>query len=427
MMKTPRLEKLNKGLVALLLFGMSYLGLMLFLGTSSPFLLVSGTSMEPTLHTGDLLLNKSVAPTEIKVGDVIAFEVPSEVQQRLSMPPKATHRVVGIEGENGQMVFVTQGDNSDVDPFKVPSSMVRGVVVKNLGPLGWPILLLTNKTLLLFLGIPILTFALIVLATLWLSPSGKSEAPAPKRASARATKDAGGLLPKHVGIPLDRLTSAVSTYGVHLQSHTSIIKGMAGSSEGLKEAVQQQNEILVELASVVREMKYYQGQNGDRTEDPDSVNGRKKARNGARVKKANGRKKNHNADQSERPILSRTREERVEELVAEIKAQASGNSGSLNGTTEPVAQPEQANGSNGAGSPVAQPEQANGSNGTGSPVAQPMKAEASGDEHKEDHNGSHAENPPLSPSREERVQAMVAEMENRIKAKLGWNEESKSA
>jgi signal peptidase len=412
-MKATRIEKLNKGLVALLLLGMIYLGLMLFLGTSSSFLIVRGTSMEPTLHAGDMLLNKHVAPTEIKVGDVIAFDIPSDVQQRLRMPPKATHRVIGIEAEDGQMVFVTQGDNSDVDPFKVPSSRVRGAVVKNLGPLGWPILLLANKALLLFLGIPILTFALIVLATLWLSPSEKSRAPASfsgrtasRRASSRATRDAGDLLPSHIGIPLDRLTSAVSSYGVHIQSHTSIIKRMAGSSTGLEEAVRHQNEILAELAAVVREMKYHRGQSDSQPEEPDPVSGHKKAGNGVRAKKANGHDKSHNG---------------TAEHVAQA-AKANGHDKSHNGTAEHVAQAANANGynksHNGIAEHVAQAAKANGHNkshnGTSEHVVQTVNANG----HNKSHNGDQPEKPILSRTKEERVKELVAEIEARIKANL---------
>lgn len=89
---------MNIALVTLLLLGMGYLGLVLFLGTSSPFMLVRGTSMEPTFHTGDLLLSRSVSPTKIEVGDVIAFSVPAEERKRLNLPSTAVHRVLGIEG-----------------------------------------------------------------------------------------------------------------------------------------------------------------------------------------------------------------------------------------------------------------------------------------------------------------------------------------
>jgi len=262
MKKGFRLTKFNLTLVALLLLWTGYLGLMQFLSTSSPFVVVRGTSMEPTLHAGDLLLSRGASPTEVQVGDVIAFEVPPDAQERLKMPATAAHRVIGIEAHQGQLVFVTQGDNSAVDPFHVPSSAVRGVVVKNLGPVGWPLLFLTNRSVWLYLGLPILVFVLIVLATLWLSPREKREAPAP------ATTTVVRTLPRHIGMPLDRLTSAISSYGVHLQSHTSIIERMAGTSDGLEEAIRQQNEILVELAAVVRELKYYRGHNGEEPQPP---------------------------------------------------------------------------------------------------------------------------------------------------------------
>ncbi len=147
---------------------------MLILGTSSPFLIVRGTSMEPTYHSGDLLLAKNIAGTEIEVGAVVAFDIPAEAQERLRMPPTAAHRVLRIEGDQGQLVFITKGDNSDVDPFKVPPDLVRGVVMKNLGPLARPIFFLTDKTVLLFVGLPVLTFVVILLAALWLTPK-KSE------------------------------------------------------------------------------------------------------------------------------------------------------------------------------------------------------------------------------------------------------------
>ena len=94
--------------------------------------------MEPAFHGGDLLVQRSVSPTDIKVGDVIAFSVPPDARQRLKMPTAAVHCVTGIQGEKGKLVFVTKGDNSDLDPFKVPASAVRGAVVKYLGPWGRP-------------------------------------------------------------------------------------------------------------------------------------------------------------------------------------------------------------------------------------------------------------------------------------------------
>ncbi|MEE9324979.1 MAG: signal peptidase I [Dehalococcoidia bacterium] len=254
--------KMKIALVVLLLLGAGYLGLVLSLGTSSPFLLVRGTSMEPTFHEGDLLLKRSVSPAEVKVGDVIVFNVPSDARERLKLPSILAHRIVDIEGDKSQGVLVTQGDNSDVDPFKVPSSNVRGVVVKNLGPIGWPILFLANKSALilgvfLMVGLPILTFVIIALATLWFLPHEKGERPMPEPG---ATEEAP---PIEVEKALGSLSSAIAEYAVHLRSHTEIIKNMGGATQELEQAAERQNEVLTDLTEVVKQLNGQQKQADD--------------------------------------------------------------------------------------------------------------------------------------------------------------------
>jgi hypothetical protein len=47
-------------------------------------------------------------------------------------------------------------------------------------------------------------------------------------------------------------------------SHTAVVKNMAGSSEALHEAINQQKEVLADLAAVVKELKVQaRGDNGD--------------------------------------------------------------------------------------------------------------------------------------------------------------------
>ncbi len=277
MKKRSLIGRLNMSLIALLLLGMGYLGLMLFLGTSSPFLLVRGTSMEPTLHAGDLLLTRSVPVGEINAGDIISFRVPDDAQERLKMPANAVHRVMGIDGEKGQLVLVTKGDNSDVDPFKVQSGAVHGVVVKNLGPVGRPILLLTNllanRAMLLLVGLPILTFVLIVLASLWMAPNKSPEHPLPGSAALAETS------PAEINNAIEKLAVAVAEYGAHLQSHTAVVKHLAGTSDGLEQAVHQQNEVLAGLAEVVRELNGQNGRDGSASKAQASGNGAKQSRN----------------------------------------------------------------------------------------------------------------------------------------------------
>ena len=221
--------RIKLGPVALLLVGMGYLGLVLFLGTSTPFLLVRGTSMEPTYHAGDLLLSKSPPEAEIKVGDVIAFNVPDDAPEKLNFPPVVVHRVIGMEGREGQLVFITQGDNAVVDPFQVSPDLVRGVIFKNLGPVGRPILFLTNKKVLLFVGLPLLAFIVVVVVSHALTPKKKEEDPVPAAAVLSERAEFNAML--------GQLSGVIAEFGAHLQSHTEIVINLRDVTRELRETL----------------------------------------------------------------------------------------------------------------------------------------------------------------------------------------------
>ncbi|MEZ4573001.1 MAG: signal peptidase I, partial [Thermomicrobiales bacterium] len=66
--------------------------------------IVHGHSMEPTMHTGDMMLSEQVPVDELDVGDVIRFKVGTRV---------VLHRIIEITYDaEGQMIFITQGDNN---------------------------------------------------------------------------------------------------------------------------------------------------------------------------------------------------------------------------------------------------------------------------------------------------------------------------
>ena len=234
------LAKRHAGTAALIVVSIGFLALSIFLGTFRPFLVVQGTSMEPVYHRGDLLLLKDVPSNEIAAGDIIVFGVPEEARDRLKMPSSAAHRVIERTNEGGRLTFVTKGDNSGTDPFKVPATAVRGIVWKNLGPIGTPVLMAKSPAVLV-VGLPILTFVVVVLASLWLLPG---EQPRDGQVAPSAEfRDA-----------LTSLGAALNEYGAHLQSHTKIVKHMAVTSDGLEEAVRIQNQILTDLAAAVRQL-----------------------------------------------------------------------------------------------------------------------------------------------------------------------------
>ena len=88
---------------ALVLFGMSFLGLVL-----AGYRLVSGQgdSMEPTIAAGSLTLLRPTLPEDVRVGDIIAFPDPSGGTRLI------VHRVVALTNDAEHITAVTKGDNN---------------------------------------------------------------------------------------------------------------------------------------------------------------------------------------------------------------------------------------------------------------------------------------------------------------------------
>jgi signal peptidase len=75
------------------------------IGGPASYVWVSGTSMEPTLRTGDFVVLRRAE--SYHVGEVVAFRIPA------GEPAAGTfviHRIIGGSATTG---FVTQGDNKD--------------------------------------------------------------------------------------------------------------------------------------------------------------------------------------------------------------------------------------------------------------------------------------------------------------------------
>ena len=90
---------------------------------------VSGPSMEPTLHVGDLVVVQDTEPDQIEIGDVIRY---------YDGGMSVIHRVVDIETERGRLYFVTRGDANNIDDDPVPAELLNGKVVLTIPKLGWP-------------------------------------------------------------------------------------------------------------------------------------------------------------------------------------------------------------------------------------------------------------------------------------------------
>ena len=92
------------------------------------YTVVSG-SMEPAIPTGSLVYVKTMDPTEVQEGDVIAFY---SVQDGSSV---ITHRVVTNSTVMGE--FITKGDaNEEKDRSPIPYNHFIGRVVKSIPKAG---------------------------------------------------------------------------------------------------------------------------------------------------------------------------------------------------------------------------------------------------------------------------------------------------
>jgi signal peptidase I len=141
-----------------------YIALTVAWHANPPVVPVVGTSMRPALHAGDLVFVKGAEPGKLKKGDVIAFRVSKEQQNKYSLPATYVHRIVRVEkGSTGDQ-YRTKGDNvSGQDPFWVFEQDVVGKMVARGPGLGYPILFFRSKQGRIFLAATAAVFLLYVL------------------------------------------------------------------------------------------------------------------------------------------------------------------------------------------------------------------------------------------------------------------------
>lgn len=115
-------------------------------------LIVLTDSMYPGIKSGDLIIDHTVEPEDVKVGDVISFFDPDGNGTSI-----VTHRVVDIVEDNGEMKFQTKGDNNNTeDKALVPMESLVGVYDLKINKAGHVALFMqTTPGLILCIGVPI--------------------------------------------------------------------------------------------------------------------------------------------------------------------------------------------------------------------------------------------------------------------------------
>lgn len=82
-------------------------------------------SMVPEYEVGDILISKSIDPSKIEVGDDLVYLGATDSFQGKIV----THRVIGIEQEDGKYKFHTKGIANTVEDPVVSEEQVYGVII----------------------------------------------------------------------------------------------------------------------------------------------------------------------------------------------------------------------------------------------------------------------------------------------------------
>ena len=127
-----------------------------------PFTVLSG-SMEPTIHTGDIVVVRSVSPLDARVGDVVMFRSPEQPAKLI------THRMISMRVRGETVYVVTRGDaNTGVERWSVPTTGTIGRAEYRIPKLGYATNRLGSRVgRLAFLVVPACLLALVELCRIW--------------------------------------------------------------------------------------------------------------------------------------------------------------------------------------------------------------------------------------------------------------------
>ena len=95
-------------------------------------LTVLTNSMEPGLPPGTLLVVKPIDPDDVRIGDVITYQI------RSGDPAVITHRVIAIDSDSlGESSFILQGDNNGSADDPVRPVQVKAKLWYAVPYVGW--------------------------------------------------------------------------------------------------------------------------------------------------------------------------------------------------------------------------------------------------------------------------------------------------
>jgi signal peptidase I len=254
----------------------SYVGLASVRHIYPPVVMVEGTSMNPLLHTGDLVFLKKAHLKDLHKGEIIAFRTTPDVQQKWNVPGSYVHRIVTVQKGAYGLQFQTKGDNVvGKDPFWTVQANVIGIYAGKFNGVAYPVLFLGSKQgKILGAGLLLILFLYWLLGIFERKNSADAvnvhqlssivdEARAitlKMEEIALAQQQGTHRVPPELPPPdtvtgqptspddretMRQLVGAIGEYGEHLQSHTAVMKGLAATTAELQGATVEMRQAIV--------------------------------------------------------------------------------------------------------------------------------------------------------------------------------------
>lgn len=93
---------------------------------------VMSGSMEPRIHTGDVVAEQRISASRMRSGDIVTFQDPDDPRRLI------THRVRSVRERDGVLSVVTKGDaNNTVERWTIPASAHLGRVRYRVARVGY--------------------------------------------------------------------------------------------------------------------------------------------------------------------------------------------------------------------------------------------------------------------------------------------------
>ncbi len=131
--------------------------------TGQETMTVMSGSMEPAIHTGDVVVAKPIAPPDARVGDVITFQEPGGKGRLI------THRVQSMRAQGRKVTFVTKGDaNNSTERWRIPETGKLARVTNRVEKLGYLMAFLRDPQKRLWLiSLPAVLLGVFELVRIW--------------------------------------------------------------------------------------------------------------------------------------------------------------------------------------------------------------------------------------------------------------------